>query len=570
MHSSRACIAALCLALLAGCSRKPEPSAALPSDSVAAYSANGWSGAERAEYYHLAEGSELMPYQLLANLKSVKTGKPFLEDMERFGFLPDAKSSTNPYGIPVGMTVGRSRNASAIGVEMVGFSCAACHVGELTYRGKRLRTDGAPGLIDLQTYQMEFQESLDATLKDPRALLALIVAMDQQRKMPDTPSADGAAQYAGDAALQGADDVKAVPNADPSFHSVSSQTADAAGLAAQKPEFLERMKTSVAFLKARLAHIRNGKLLVDGTEPGPGRIDAFGAARNLLFPKSAMKMQSPVSFPFLWGVPDTTQQRAPGQEPRWIHYDGNTNSILERNIGQALGMGAVFDPKTYESTLRIANLHRLEVLTHKLQPPAWPSDVLGPIDQAKAQKGEAIFKDKCEGCHQDRLYAPADVETDPMRATSFGQPVGGKPFPAAVAPILAGLKKRAFEDDGIGAADQAGMDDNPVVWRATGMYRARKLNGIWATAPYLHNGSVPTLYHLLHPDQRPAKFFVGNREYDPARIGYVWETAGAGVNFWTYDTTQPGNHNTGHSGAQFGAMLAEDQKDALLEYLKKY
>ena len=61
----------------------------------------------------------------------------------------------------------------------------------------------------------------------------------------------------------------------------------------------------------------HGKLLVDGTEPGPGRVDAFGAARNLLFSKEAMKMQSPVSFPFLWDVPDTTQQRA-GDAMRWI------------------------------------------------------------------------------------------------------------------------------------------------------------------------------------------------------------------------------------------------------------
>ncbi|MGA8580402.1 MAG: hypothetical protein WB579_17080, partial [Bryobacteraceae bacterium] len=311
-------------------------------------------------------------------------------------------------------------------------------------------------------------------------------------------------------------------------------------------------------------------LLVDGTEPGPGRIDAFGAARNLLFPKSAMRMQSPVSFPFLWGVPDTTQQRAANEEPRWIHYDGNTNSILERNIGQALGMGAVFDPKTYESTLRIGNLHRLEVLTHKLQPPVWPSDVLGPIDQAKAQRGEAIFQDKCVGCHQDKLYALADVMTDPMRANSFGQPVGNRPFPAAVAPILAGLKKRAFEDDGVSAADQAGMDANPVIWRATGKYMARKLNGIWATAPYLHNGSVPTLYHMLHPDQRPAQFIVGIREYDPAKVGYQSETAGTKVNVWIYDTTKPGNSNIGHSGAQFGTTLAEDQKAELLEYLKTY
>ncbi|MGA8579822.1 MAG: hypothetical protein WB579_14135, partial [Bryobacteraceae bacterium] len=262
MLSPRSCFAAVCFVLLAGCSRKPEPSPSVSPDSAVTYLPNGWSGAERAEYYHLAEGSELMPYALLANLKSVKTGKPFLQGMERFGFLPDAKSSTNPYGMPVGMTVGRSRDASAKGVEMVGFSCAACHVGELTYRGKRVRIDGGPSLIDLQAYQVEFQESLDAAMKDPRALLALVVAMDQKEKMADTPSAEGAGQYASDAALQDATDVKTVPNADPSFHSVPSQAADTAEPAAPPAGFLERMRTSVAFLKARLAHIRNGKLLL--------------------------------------------------------------------------------------------------------------------------------------------------------------------------------------------------------------------------------------------------------------------------------------------------------------------
>jgi hypothetical protein len=561
---------AIGLLLLAGCSKKPER-ATIVTDSGVAYSANGWSNAERAEYYHLAEGSELMPYPLVANLKSIKTGKPFLENMERFGFLPEGKSATNPYGMPVGMTVGRSRNASARGIEMVGFSCAACHSGELTYRGKRLRIDGAPGMIDLQGYQVEFQESLDATMKEPRALLALVIAMEQNQRIADTPSAETAAPYASDTALQGAGDVKSAPNADPAFHSVSSQVADAAQPPTPHSGFADRLKTSVAFLKERVAHVRNGKLLVDGTEPGPGRIDAFGAARNLLFPKSAMKMQSPVSFPFLWGVPDTTQQRSANEEPRWIHYDGNTNSILERNIGQALGMGAVFDPKTFESTLRIGNLHRLEVLTHKLQPPAWPEQVLGAIDQAKAQKGEAIFKEKCEACHQDRLYALGDVETDPMRANSFGQPVTpGTPFPAAVAPILSGLKKRAFDDDGISAADQAGMDANPAVWRFTGQYMARKLHGIWATAPYLHNGSVPTLFHLLHPEQRPARFLVGNHEYDPVKLGYQSESANSATSYWSYDTTKPGNSNMGHSGAPFGTTLPEEDKASLLEYLKKY
>jgi len=551
--------------ILAGCTPKPSTSpSSKEAPQPAVWSQNGWSGAERAEYHHLAEGSELMPYALLANIVSVKTGKPFLENMERFGFLPDDTGATNPHGLPVGLTTVHSRNKSLTGLEMVGFNCAACHVGELSYRGKRLRIDGAPSLVDLQSYQLELKDSLDAALQDPAKLVALVIAIDREQHAGDTPPAASAAGYASDPAAKTAGAVAAAPTADENFHSVSSQTADAAGgsAALQGQTFADRFRRDLALLKARLAYLKNGKLLMDGTEPGPGRIDAFGAARNLLFPKDALRMQSPVSFPFIWDVPDTTQQRS-AADTVWIHYDGNTNSILERNIGQALGMGAVFDPKTYESTLRIANLHRLEVLTHELKPPKWPVDILGPVDQAKAAAGEKVFNDTCRSCHQNRLYTLTDVGTDPQRANSFGQPVAGVPFPARVKPILDSLKARAFLDDGISAADQATMDANPVVWRATGQYLARPLTGVWATAPYLHNGSVPSLWHLLHPDQRPAKFIVGNREYDPVKLGYATEGTG-----WTFDTSQPGNSNIGHTGDKYGTNLTEDQKAALLEYLK--
>lgn len=555
------------LVLLAACGRKvQQQSTGAPETTAIIYSGNGWTEAERDQYYHLAEGSELMPYALLANLKSVKTGKPFLQEMERFGFLPDHAGPANPDGLPVGFTKSRSRNAATVGMDIVGLNCAACHVGELTYRGKHVRIDGAPALVNLQAYQVEFQESLDAAMKNPQALLALIVAIEKQRATPDTPSDADAGRYAGEPAVQGAAQVEAAPTADSSFHSVSSAVADAAR-PAPGPTFEDRLKGDIALLKARLAYLKNGKLLVDGTEPGPGRVDAFGAARNLLFPQYAMKMQSPVSFPFIWSVPDNIGRQA--ADFKWIHYDGNTNSILERNIGQALGMGAVFDPKTYESTLRIGNLHRLELLTHKLAPPQWPGDVLGAIDPDKAQRGEQIFNEKCAGCHQDRMFTQMQVGTDPNRASSFGQPVGKTPFPKAVAPILEGLKKKAFADDGISPAEQASMDASPVVWRATAQYLARPLKGVWATAPYLHNGSVPTLDDLLHPDRRPTRFAAGNREFDPVKVGYRADLDASGPNVWIFDTSQPGNSNIGHSGDAFGTTLPEDQKSALLEYLKK-
>jgi mono/diheme cytochrome c family protein len=561
----RGALPSAALILVACGSKTPQPPVQQGEIPVI-YCANGWSQAERDQYYHLAEGSELMPYALLANLKSVRTGKPFLEGMERFGFLQDRVSATNPRGLPVGLTVSGSRNAGTAGLEVVGFNCAACHVGELTYQGKHVRIDGAPALVNLQGYQMEFKDSLDAVMKSPRELVSLVIAMEKQRDAAGTPSDQDAGKYAGEPAAQTAGNVEAAPTADSGFHSVSSAAADAAPRAPQG-SFEERLKNDISILKARLAYLKNGKLIVDGTEPGPGRVDAFGAARNLLFPQYAVKMQSPVSFPFIWSVPDNI-----GRKPAdftWIHYDGDTNSILERNIGQALGMGAVFDPKTYESTLRIGNLHTLEVLTHKLQPPAWPAEVLGGIDEAKAQRGQQIFNDKCAGCHQDKLYPQMQIGTDPTRANSFGQKVGDTPFPAAVAPLLAGLKKRAFADDGISPAEQAGMDANPAIWRATAQYLARPLKGIWATAPFLHNGSVPTLYDLLHPETRPGKFTVGNREFDPVKVGYRSDVSATGPNIWIYDISQPGNSNIGHSGDAFGTTLPEDQKSALIEYLKK-
>ena len=551
------------LAILSGCGEKPAPSPPPAYKETAQWSANGWTEPERTEFHHLAEGSELMPYVLLANLVSVKTGKPFLENLERFGFVPDAPSGVNPHGLPIGFTTVRSRNASHVGLEMVGFNCATCHTGKVSYHGKSLLVDGAPSMVDLQAYQIEFRDSFEATIRNPSKFAALVIAIDRQLHAGKSAAADAAA-YASDAAVKSAGEVAAAPIADPNLHTVSSRAADAADPSAAlgSGDFAARFRRDVAFLKAWLAYMRNGKLLLDGTEPGPGRIDAFGAARNLLFPKSAVRMQSPVSFPFIWDVPDNIGLRTTA-ETVWIHYDGNTNSILERNIGQALGMGALFDPKTYESTLRVGNLQRLEVLMHKLKAPGWPADLFGAIDPVKARAGEKVFNEVCRDCHQNRLYKLTEVGTDPQRANSFGQPVAGVTFPTAVAPILNGLKARAFLDDGIPPAQQAAMDANPVVWRATGEYLARPLAGVWATAPYLHNGSVPTLWHLLHPDQRPAKFVVGNREYDPGKVGFV--TSGEG---YLFDTSQPGNSNIGHAGARYGTNLPEDEKAALLEYLK--
>ena len=94
-------------------------------------------------------------------------------------------------------------------------------------------------------------------------------------------------------------------------------------------------------------------------------------------------------------------------------------------------------------------------------------------------------------------------------------------------------------------------------------YIARPLNGIWATAPYLHNGSVPSLAELLKPpDQRVKKFFVGNREFDPVNVGFSTTQGSFSTEF---DTSVDGNSNQGHPKAN---DLTDDERKQLLEYLK--
>jgi len=97
-----------------------------------------------------------------------------------------------------------------------------------------------------------------------------------------------------------------------------------------------------------------------------------------------------------------------------------------------------------------------------------------------------------------------------------------------------------------------------------GAYKARPLNGIWATAPFLHNGSVPNLRALLDkPADRPKTFVLGGWEYDPTVVGYA---PYGGSHAFSFDTSKKGNSNAGHI---WGTDLTPEQKDALVEYMKK-
>jgi hypothetical protein len=132
----------------------------------------------------------------------------------------------------------------------------------------------------------------------------------------------------------------------------------------------------------------------------------------------------------------------------------------------------------------------------------------------------------------------------------------------------------AFTDNRIKPSVKAGTynpDTTAKPYDSLLAYRARSLNGIWATAPYLHNGSVPTLYDLLlpvtaHPykceKERPMSFQLGSRIFDPKNVGFKSD----GYEGFKFDTSIPGNRNIGH---EYGACeMSDEQRWDLIEYLK--
>ena len=197
------------------------------------------------------------------------------------------------------------------------------------------------------------------------------------------------------------------------------------------------------------------------------------------------------------------------------------------------------------------------------EPPPFP----GLLDRPLADRGAAIFEQRCAGCHGRYQETPRG-----LRLSQF--PNRGVPIEAI------GTDPERARAVGEGAADLFARTPMGQHLHAetTGAYIAVPLTSLWATAPYLHNGSVPTLWHLMYPDARPQRFDVGGHRLDFEKVGIAGSPGAdgvyrypAGYRPWTlpetYDTRDAGKGNGGHDAPFAG--LDEDQKRALLEFLKR-
>ncbi len=527
----------------------------------ATYLAQGWSHATAQLWYHLSQGTVFMPAEWFVSLEQAAGTSPFAasDHLARLGFLPDPPSVANPFGLPVGFATRQLDFPDNDNLQhyqnwkgqWVGFTCAACHTGQLTYHGQTVQIDGGPAHLDIEGFGNELSAA-----------------------------------------------VAAIATSQPKFERFAQRVL-ALGVGVTPAQLHDQLMLFVQDGAARNSLFEAGQDAAsqEPTQSGFGRLDAVHRGGNLLLAaplgevRNYMPTTAPVRYPMIWDTPYFD----------WVLYNASIRQPMARNVIEDLGVGSPIDPSTFlkgdvKHGVLMSNLVKIHGLLTELQSPTWPEDVFGKIDRSLAAQGRDIFAQNCASCHQviDRgTHRPASVAadappptitiplvpldrigTDPRQAQNFAartvnlEKVGG---PAQIAYMTAAqsVAGRIVDQWAAQSPDNARAEQDIDTGRANDFrgpqaYRARPLNGLWAVPPYLHNGSVPSLYELLlPPDQRTRVFYVGSWEFDPQKVGLIVDSPYAGA--FTFDTRLPGNSNAGHS---YGTDLSDHDRAALIEYLK--
>jgi hypothetical protein len=496
-------------------------------------------------------------------------------------------------------------------LDRVFFSCAACHVGRVVVAGKMKFLPGMPNTeIEGQYYSKLLmltaaaltESGFDVTSTTPvnpanirpntAAIRALYAEMlDKARQRPESLYGPAPAQIS-------RAKIQALAVAD-EFPSVM-QDLIAVGV---KTHFIYQVVAKNNAYKQPLP---------DVLEDRPGQMDAFGIASGLVaihtrrpdnsflefvrrdnpkspiftgfskangLPADVPGLTEPVSDAKLAGdrilkniaawappVPAPVDIKSVNWASERYHanWDGNQGAS-SRTL--ASGASATGDPRMVN-----VRIHEpLNPFIDNLPAPPYP---FASVDLARAREGKGLFGRQCATCHHPNnatIYPASKLGVDANR-TKVNTSVSRYGLTALVteACTIYGLNNQGQpgatwcvpEGDWNARLDEYFRDTPRRVVEGTNGYKADMLHGIWAQAPYLHNGSVPTLGQLLCPDTRPRRFLRGNLNYDEALVGFEWlsrPTARYGPNdtilVKEYDTTVPGKANTGHT---FGAHLCPD------------
>jgi len=557
-----------------------------------------WTQHQRDWFHHADQGTQTfgIPYEWFIALEQpgLSLSSPGLFSdtayLDRYGFIPawaDPGNSDLPIGFAHGGRVEEISGETLLNPQTkkpmtsLGLTCAACHTGRFTYQGKTVLVDGGPALTNIQKFQQAIGLSIIYTRWVPGRF----------SRFADRVLGPGAS-----------DEAKAKLHAQ--FMDVYKQVTD-----------VHNLENSVK----------------DHTiEEGFTRLDALTRIGNTVFAldidhhENFLGYSAPVHYPRIWNV----------SWFEWVQYNGSIQQPMTRNAGEALGVRAtvnfpVAKDQLPTSSVQVDTIYGLEQQLAGPEPPTvhnhftglaspkWPDKILPPIDTQLAAKGAALYKSHCQGCHlpatsdPDFWSAPqwlpandagerdlnlnmieiSHVGTDSAQASDMAQRTVAIPatlgikdkdgnvvtsdgFGDALRQIVTTVVNRWYDIHNTPPAQRDKMNGfRPDCVRAPLAYKARPLNGIWATPPYLHNASVPNIYALLSPvSERPQIFYLGSREYDPVHVGY--QTGGDFSGAFKFDTGLRGNRNSGHefnngSGQGIiGPLLSPEERLAIIEFLK--
>ncbi len=328
---------------------------------------------------------------------------------------------------------------------------------------------------------------------------------------------------------------------------------------------------AIPYMRERLLMLKDRFRFIEWEpDQGPGRTDTFNPAKTLVnYPLEQLDTRELVG---LCDLPSIWLQGPRRDRNMQLHWDGNQPKMEERNKNAAFGTGA-FPP-----TIDLKAMKRIEEWLLTKEPPRYPF----PINQQLSQQGEKLYGEYCAGCHGrngrdfrgeyvGKVTPINEIGTDRHRLSSFTPDLA-----ATLSTIYAGYPWRFSH------------------FRKTFGYANSPLDGIWLRAPYLHNGSVPTLRDLLNPpNERPTVFYRGYDVFDQKKVGFVSEVErftddGRSKDnpqnpqqYFRFDTQEKpggvtprdrneGNSNAGHAGPAYGTILVAEEKDALVEYLKTF
>jgi hypothetical protein len=584
---SRIAFSLLTLLVISGSATAQAPdSAAAPT-----YLSQGWSDSQRQQFYTTTQGSQLIPLAWFLALERPGSEDLFVADqLSRFGFLPNARSAMNPNGFPVGFAEDPSDGGWA------GLTCSACHTGQVEYHGAIVRIDGGPSNADVLAFVTELNVSLRATLADPAKFTrfaAKVTGSDPRRQhdlrnqltrfaayfstfldtsTPDSPWGPARVDAFGmifnrvsaidlsDATLwswfQPLESNAQKPNAPVSYPflwGTSRQDHVQWNAVAKNKLKYERLGRNIGEALGVFARVN----LKKPTVLDAGYISSVNIPNQLMIEETLIQSLRSPQWPAAT-LGEIDQAKAAQGASLYNKYCVSCHTIVDRNSTSPVTVKQVpigdvaTDPtmamnvacRTVDTGV-LAATRQPPVIGKKLEQQDYvvnlvANEGLGVLEAWLASGGElAVAKTSLFGARA-RTSAPASAQAQPA--------AGAAPRVAAQlaqAPVPYELTSGA-SGNCTGAAK---------------VYKAGPLGGIWATAPYLHNGSVASLYQLLLPaSQRLQTFKVGSREFDPLNVGFDLATG-----TFDFDTNAVGNSNKGH---EYGKQLTDDQRWQLVEFLK--